>query len=106
VITACNLIGVALIVLGVYLTRTRGHAHDNLFGALGSFLTGVSPALDHDWFGIGLAGIGTACWLYLWWHNGGGKDLKKAARELGDESRQRIQALVNALQPVPARAAA
>jgi hypothetical protein len=49
-------------------------------------------------------GVIAAYCTWRWWRNGGGKDLKKAARELGDESRQRIQALVGALQPAPAGA--
>ena len=99
-------IGLALVFLGIGIRERTGSNHGNLVAVFGSGLAALGSALAHEHVGMGAWSLCSAVWIWIWWTGGGGKDLKKAARELGDESRQRIQALVNALQPAPAGAAA
>jgi hypothetical protein len=102
--TAIGAIGVALQFLGLCIVWRDGHNHGNGIAAIGALLAALSRALEGDNVGMGASALCAAFWAWCWWTGGGGKDLKKAVRELGDESRQRVQALVSALQPAPAGA--
>ncbi len=87
-----------------FLYRANGPKTEYGCGIVGWSLMLISSVLTGDLIYASICGLAIAYCVWQWWRNGGGKDLKKAARELGDESRQRVQALVNALQPQPAGA--
>lgn len=88
--------------LAIARWRTSGIPHQS-YGlmACGSFLLFLSACLDHS---IGFAALQAALagiYVWLWWRNGGGRRMKKIARELGAKSKARVDALVEQMQPSP-----
>lgn len=79
----------------------------SLFMAAGGFLMAVSCMLSSSYIGAGIHTATTVANLWSWWNdpNGGGR-AKRAARQLGEASRTRVQALVDAIAPQPAGAGA
>jgi hypothetical protein len=61
----------------------------------------VHKIMEHNIFGAVLNGVWIAGLLYSYFKHGGGKGLKKAALELGEKSKARIQELVDNLTPSP-----
>lgn len=72
-----------------------------LIQAFGEGCWTLHNLLDHDLGGALFNALWCAGFLYGYFKNGGGKGLKKAAKELGEKSRMRVQALVDNLQPSP-----
>jgi hypothetical protein len=105
-------IGGAL-VYGIDLTRGKTQPTGRWFamflttgrGALvqisGESCWAIHHLMDHDFFGAALNGVWIAGLVWNYFKHGGGKGLKKAALELGEKSRARIQTLVDNLDPSP-----
>ncbi len=87
--------GLAIVARGA---RAKGDA----VIALGNISFAIYHGFGHNYIALSLHSFFAAVAIWLWWNNpnGGGK-AKKAARELGDKSRARVRALVDALMPQP-----
>lgn len=48
-----------------------------------------------------LTGLTGAYFVWLWWRSGGGRGLRRTARQLGAKSAARVQALVRQMTPSP-----
>lgn len=89
-------------ILAIIRWRTSGMPHES-YGlmAAGSLMFSLSAVVSRSVgfaaFQAGLTGI----YAWLWWKGRRRGRMKKAAKELGEKSRARVQALVDQLTPSP-----
>lgn len=100
---ALNCVGVALYVVTFAMNQTgrieyRSACATNVIAAALCF---VADVMDHAVIGQAIQCVVGVLNAWLWWRNGGGGRFKRAARELGEKSKARVQALVEQMTPSP-----
>jgi hypothetical protein len=61
----------------------------------------VAAVVDGSTIAAVIQGFFAATFAWLWWRNGGGHGMKKAAKSLGAKSKARVDALVKKIEPSP-----
>ena len=102
-----HLMALAMITLGGGISATRltqalraGESRTALIDVLATATMAVGFAIGDNQMAHFFAGM-TAVIIWIWWNGDDGKRKRRAARQLGDKSRARIQALVRQLAPAP-----
>ena len=90
-------LGVGLYLVSFFVSLRTGLA----MSAIAGFVLVIADVLDGSPGWATFQGALAALFVWLWWRNGGGRRMKKAARELGAKSQARVDALVNQLRPSP-----
>lgn len=87
---------------GLYIVSVPAKLRPGLVLAFIAALACFAGAvLAGSMYGEVLHGSLAVMFAWLWWRNGGGRRMKKAARELGAKSKARVAALVGNLKPSP-----
>ena len=81
--------------------KAESWPHGCALYAAGWWLWFLSAVADGDIGQAVLDGLFASLWTWLWWKNRPRGRGRKALRELGDKSRQRVQELVDQMTPSP-----
>ncbi len=96
-------LSIGLALLGVFLAMFTDQYESHTWGIfiISNALSFIHAVMDNAPSGAMVSGLCAVYCGYKWWHSGPGGKIKKAAKELGDKSRQKIQAMVDSLAPTP-----